>query len=186
MNMGQFRSLVQAATGTKHTHRYRLLDKIITNNAVTEFPILTADDDPDYDEDFDGSSAAPECEVGARVLGIDLSVDLVPGNAGGQHELLIWKSPDGLLSGISIAGSSLFTNDQTSERILFRKYCLAYTRFLSTASRESSRTHVRISRAAMKRAGVMHDTDSLRMAIAATDTAADGTFSMHGRIWTRK
>lgn len=184
--MGQFRSLVQAATGVKHTHRYRLLDKVITNNATTEFPLLTADDDPDYDEDFDGSAAAPECEVGARILGIDFTMDFVPGNAGGQHEWILFKSPDALLTNAGATGSLLFTNDQTALGMLLRKYCLAYGRFLSTASRESSRTKVRISRAAMRRAGVMHDVDALRLAITATDTTSDGTFSMHGRIWTRK
>lgn len=186
MNMGQFRSLVQAATGVKHTHRYRLLDLVITNNASTEFGLLTADDDPDYDEDFNGSTTAPECEVGSRILGIDLNLDLVPGNAGGQHEWILFKSPDGLLSTGVVGPVSLFTNDLSANIALMRKYILAYGRFLSTASRESSRTRVRISRAAMRRAGVMHDNDSLRMVIAATDTAADGSLSLHGRIWTRK
>lgn len=185
MNMGQFRSLVQAATGTKHTHRLRQLDFTITNNTTTEFALLTADDDPDYDEDFAATTSAPECEVGARVLGIDLSCDFVPGNAGGQHEWCIFKSPDGLLTSVITPGL-LFQNDLTANVSLLRKYTMAYGRFLSTASRESSRTRVRISRAAMRRAGVMHDNDSLRMSVTATDTAADGTMSLHGRIWTRK
>lgn len=186
MNMGQFRSLVQAATGVKHTHRYRLIDKTITNNTTTEMALLSADDDPDYDENFDGAGAAPECEVGSRILGVDLSMDFVPGNAGGQHEWLLFKSPDALLTAIPVTGAILFDNDVSANTMLLRKHTLAYGRFLSTASRESSRTKVRISRAAMRRAGVMHDADSIRLCIVATDTAADGTFSMHGRIWTRK
>lgn len=186
MNMGQFRSLVQAATGVKHTHRLRDLDQVITNNATSEFALLTADDDPDYDEDLALGTSAPECEVGSRILGIDLSMDFVPGNAGGQHEWLLFKSPDGLLDSLPVTFATLFTNDRTANNMLARKYALAGGRFLSTASRESSRTKVRISRAAMRRAGVMHDSDSIRLTITATDTAADGSFSIHGRIWTRK
>lgn len=186
MNMGQFRSLVQAATGTKHTHRYRLLDKVITNNAQVVIPLLTADDTPDYDEDFNGSTAAPECETGSRILGIDFTFDFVPGNAGGQHEWLIWKNPDSMITTSTVTPALLFTNDLTVTGSLQRKYTMAYGRFLSTASRESSRSRVQISRAAMKRAGVMKQDDVLNLTIAATDTTSDGTFSMHGRIWTRK
>lgn len=186
MNMGQFRRLVQAATGVKHTHRLYEIDKIVTNNATVEYPLLTADDDPDYDEDLVLGTSAPECEVGSRILGIDLTMDFVPGNAGGQHIWTLYKSPDALLSGAGLAGSTIFTNDQTAVNMLLRKYALAFGRFLSTSSRESSRTKVRISRAAMRRAGVMHDNDSLRLVLTATDTTADGTFSIHGRIWTRK
>lgn len=186
MNMGQFRSLVQAATGVKHTHRYLLQDKVITNNATTAFPLLTTDDDPDYDEDFDGSSAAPECEPGSRILGIDITLDLVPGNAGGQHMWMIYKDPDSLLGAVPATPAMLFTNDLTANNILVRKYAMAFGRFLSTATKESSRSRVQISRAAMRRAGVMKENDVLRFVVTATDTTSDGTLSLHGRIWTRK
>lgn len=186
MNMGQFRRLVQAATGVKHTHRLRVLDVTLTQAAVTEFPLLTADDDPDFDEDLNGSTTAPECETGARILGIDMTVDIVPGTAGEQVEFMIFKSPDQLLNGIGDPIAGLWTNDLTANNALFRKYTLCYGRFLSTASRESSRSRIRISRAAMRRAGVMHDNDHLRMCFAHTAGADNGKVSLHGRIWTRK
>lgn len=186
MNMRGFRQLVQAATEIKHVHRYRALDVTVTQGASLEFPILSCDDDPDYDEDFDASAAAPECEVGSRVLGINFVMDLVPGSAGGeQMEWILFKSPDGLLNN-AITIPDLFTNDQTALNMLLRKYCLVYGRFLSTASKESSRTTVKITRAAMRRAGVMHDNDTLRMRLTHTAAASNGSFSLHGRIWTRK
>lgn len=186
--MQQFRQLVAAATGVRHTHRYRLLDRVIVQGAAIEhIPLLSCDDDPDYDEDFDGAAAAPECEVGSRILGIDLTLDLVPGSSGGeQMEWLLWKNPDDMIVLSGVTPAALFTNDTTTTIILMRKYVLAYGRFLSTASKESSRTHVQISRAAMKRAGVMHDQDKLYLGVTHTASASNGTLSMHGRIWTRK
>lgn len=185
MNMGQFRSLVQAATGIKHTHRLRDLDFAITESTFTDGALLSCDDDPDYDEDFDFGTTAPECEPGSRVLGIDLTMDLVPSAAGEQIEWILYKSPDGLLNGVP-TGPLLFQMDLTANVALIRKYTLAYGRFLSTSSRESSRTRVRISRAAMRRAGVMHDGDILRMNFIHTAAASPGSGSIHGRIWTRK
>lgn len=185
--MGQFRSLVMAATGVKHTHRLRLIDLTLTQGAVTEFPLLTADDDPDYDEDMNGSTTSPECESNARILGIDMTLDIVPGSTGGETvEWMIFKSPDQLLNGIGDPIAGLWTNDLTANNALFRKYTMAYGRFLSTSTRESSRSRVRISRAAMRRVGVMHDNDHLRMCCSHSAAASNGTLSLHGRIWTRK
>lgn len=187
MNMGQFRSLVQQATGVKHTHRYRLLDGVITQGATTHIPLLTTDDTPDYDEEFDGSAAAPECETGSRILGIDLNLDLVPQTATEQVEFMIWKNPDNAITTSTVSPTILFLNDITATTILVRKYTMAYGRFLSTVSKENFRSKIRISRAAMRRAGVMKQNDVLYLALTHTATGgSNGVYSLHGRIWTRK
>lgn len=187
MNMGQFRGLVQQATGVKHTHRYRLLDDAVPQGATTHIPLLTADDTPDYDEDFDGAAAAPECETGSRILGIDFNFDFVPNGATEQIEYMIWKNPDAAITTSTVSPTILFQNDVTTTGILLRKYTMAYGRFLSTASKESSRTKLRISRAAMRRVGVMKQNDVLYLGLTHTATGGgDGVYSLHGRIWTRK
>lgn len=186
MNMGQFRSLVQAATGVKHTHRLRELDIVVVAGATDHIPILTADDTPDYDEDFVANTSAPECETGSRILGIDMTLDLVPGAAGETIEFMIWKNPDAAFTESAITPTLLFTNDFSSNTMIVRKYTMAYGRFLSTSTRESSRTRIRISRAAMRRVGVMHVNDVLNLGVFHSASGANGTMSLHGRIWTRK
>lgn len=187
MNMGQFRRLVAAATGVKHTHRYRELDITVTQGALDHIPLLTADDNPDYAEDFVANTSAPECETGSRILGIDLVLDLVPSGAGEQIEWYIWKNPDASFTEATFTPALLFTNDISINTMAMRKWTMAYGRFLSQASKESSRTRVRISRAAMRRVGVMAQDDVLNLAVQHTATGGtNGSLSIHGRIWTRK
>lgn len=185
--MGQFRSLVQAAMGVKRTHRYREIGVAIVQGAATDhIPILTADDNPDYAEDFVANTSSPECETGSRILGIDLTLDLVPGAAGATIEWFIWKNPDASFTEATFIPSLLFTNDVSINTLAMRKFTMAYGRFLSTANKESSRTRVRITRAAMRRVGTMHQDDVLNLAFLHSAAAANGNFSIHGRIWTRK
>lgn len=184
--MGQFRNLVQAAMGVKRTHRLRELDIAVVQGALDHIPLLTADDNPDYAEDFVANTSSPECETGSRILGIDLTLDFVPFAAGEQIEWMIWKNPDASFTEATFTPTLLFTNDISINTIAFRKFCMAYGRFLSTATKESSRTRVRISRAAMRRVGVMHQDDVLNLAVQHTAAGGNGAMSIHGRIWTRK
>lgn len=180
--------LVRAASGVRHTHRLRTMDLSVTQNSQVDQPILTCDDDPDYDEDFDFAGAAPECSPGSRIVGLDLNLEMVPGGGAGERmEFILYKSPDALLTfGLSnVSMALLFTNDLTSATILLRKHTLAIGTFVNTTTKDKFRSHIRISSGAMKRNAIMHDGDQLRMLITHTAASSNGTASLYGRIWTR-
>lgn len=178
----RFVSMVKAATGVTHTHRYRNINKAITAAAVTSCPVLIADDDPDYDVGGDFTTAA-ECHANSRITGIDLNMTIAPQASGDVVEWMLIKDPDAII-GTGADPATLFDQDVSANAILFRKYCMAYGMFKSTTSREAKSVHVRITRAAMRRAGVMKDNDVLRLQFKNSGSNA-GSLAAIGRIWTR-
>ena len=180
----QFQGLVQAAMGVKHTHRYRIIEKNMTANAVTSNPLLVAADDPDFDAGGDFTTAA-ECEQNSRIQGIDLNLHIKPGGAGKAIEWMLFKDPDAII-GTGADPATLFDQDVSANAIIFRKYVLAYGMIVSSSTMEAKAIHVRISRAAMKRAGVMKDNDVLRFQVKNHHASTAGVLHAYGRIWTRK
>lgn len=183
MNMAQFKRLVAAATGTKRTHRIRGFVTLSTAGA-NPFPLLSADDDPDYDVGGVMTSTPLECEAGARILGIELSITVRFLAAGRYAEFMIYKDVDSIMGG-SISPSWLFLNDLTANVALLRKYAVAYGFMLASTNNENKTMRVRISRAALRRAGVMNDGDKLHLNIE-TSAGTDNLAYVTGRIWTRK
>ena len=180
----QFQGLVQAAMGQKKTHRYRVLEKNLTAASTITIPLLTADDDPDFDAGGDFTTAC-ECEQGARIQGIDLNLHIKPGGAGKAIEWMLWKNPDELIS-TTVNPSALFTNDLDATTVILRKYVMAYGMIVSSSTMEAKPLHIRISRAAMRRAGTMSDNDVLRLNVANAHASTAGVLHAYGRIWTRK
>lgn len=179
----RFVSMVKAAQGVTHTHRYRTTQVTATQGAVTAFPLLVADDDPDYDVGGDFSTAA-ECHANSRIEGIDLNLMIAPNATSEIVEWMIFKDPDAIV-GTGADPATLFDQDVSANALIFRKYVMAYGMFRSTVSREATRIHVRITRAALKRAGVMKDNDVLRLHVKNTGGSATTKISAYGRIWTR-
>lgn len=183
-NWSRFKAMVAAATGVKHTHRFRVIDKVITQGATTVSPLLTASDAPDYDAGGDLTTTA-QCETNSRITGIDLKMIITPGATGAHIEWMLWKDPDLALT-VARVPSELFQNDITANVALLRKYTLAYGMVRSSSTKEGAALHVRISRAALKRSAVMKDDDVLRLTFVHTTAATNGSLSAYGRIWTRK
>lgn len=177
----RFQAAVKAATGVKHTHRIYMAKTLSTagNNAI---PLIAADDDPDYDLDGNGNQYM-ECETNARITGIDLFLTLRFLAAGRTAEVIIYKDPDQILG--TQAPSELFDNDATGNNMLLRKYTVAYGFFIGQTNLEARQLRIRISRAALRRAGVMKDGDQLKMVVQ-TSAGTDNLLYAQGRIWTRK
>lgn len=178
-----FKAMVAAATGIKHTYRYRAIAITATQGTTTPVQLLTTDDDPDYDVAWN-STTPHETEVGSRILGIDLNMFTTPSAAGEIIEWCLYKDPDGMLG--TVSPTVLFQADRDATAVLLRKYAMAYGMFKASASKDSQKAHVRISGAAMRRAGTMLDGDALRLVFLHSGAAANGEISMYGRIWTRK
>lgn len=178
-----FQSMVKAAQGVTHTHRYRIIGDAIGSGTTEYKPIIKAIDDPNYDTDPNATTPA-ECEVGSRIVGVDLLLNLAPATAGTDVEYILFKDPDAIFSGSTVVPADLFTNDVSSTTLLVRKYTLSYGYFRSTASKESRIQKIRIGRAALGRAGTLSDNDQIILAVRTG--SANTTLDYIGRIWTRK
>lgn len=183
MNMAKFRRLVQQAMGVKHTHRYRTASVTLGTAGLNQIALLTANDAPDFDTGGDFATSA-QCEQGSRIIGIDLNLVIKSNSAGTLFEVVLWKDPDAFLNTSGIA-SLLMQNDVTANALLMRKYTLAYGMWRANTGSDTKHFHMQISRAALRRAGVMKDNDVIRLNI---ETSADitNTLAGYGRIWTQK
>lgn len=181
-------NMIRQALGVSHVHRFRDLNEALTafsaGGVLSNFGILSADDEPDYD--VGGNFATPlECETGSRIIDIDLTIIFTTSSANDIIEWMLIKDPDQVI-GTSSSPVDLYTNDVTTTSLLTRKYALAYGIFKSTSQKETLVTRARISRRALRRAGVMNDLDRLRLQILGTGSSVTATVSMVGRITTRK
>lgn len=182
----RFQSMVKAATGVTHVTRYIGTSIALTASGITTLPLLQADDEPDYDVGGTFTSTPAECEAGSRITGIDLNLTIVPAAVGDIVQWILWKNPDQVLTASTLDPETLFGNDLTTTNALLRKYTLAYGMFVSMTSKETTRIHVRISRAALKRAGVMGDLDRLTLNFKNSNASTPAGLHGYGRIWHRK
>lgn len=181
MNYAAVRGIVRSMVGDHYTHRYRILNDVITQNTTEEKPLLLADDDPDYD--IEPTATTPrECETGSKITGIDLTLNVAPTTVATTVEWLLWKNPDQVLN--TITPGMIFENELTPTLALLRKYTLAYGYFRNTSSRESRAQHVRIGRAALGRASRMRENDLLLLSVRETSNVGTVSLSYFGRVWT--
>lgn len=180
MGMKQFNGMVQKAVEHKDVKRVRFMNKAIPTAATTTFTLLTCDDDPDYDLNSDGTTVA-EVQPFSKIVGMNLKFRLEAA-AGNTVEWLLIKDPDGLFTATQPAPSTLFTADITLTTIAVRKYTLAYGWLKSVSGiRDSTIFKIRVSKAAIKRAGAFLDGDKLLLIIA-NPSAGAGEFILTGTI----
>lgn len=174
---------LRSALSFSHRFRYRSTSIALTAAGTTQIQLMNATDNPDYDVGGDFSTAC-QCETGSRITSIDINIKMKSFDNAKTIEVMVWKDPDGLIS--SMTPADLFVNDQTSGNMLLRKYALAYRMFLPVSGTANTEFHIRIKRKAMRRIGVMADTDNLRMAVTLEGSSAGQTMAAYGTITTRK
>lgn len=181
MNIRKFNGMVRKAVQSPHVSRVRIFGGTATQNATTEFTLLTVDDDPDYDLTTDGTNVA-EAQARSRLTGIKLDMGLTPSSAGETMEWMLFKSPDGVLNATTPA--TLFTADVSTSTLALRKNVVAYGLFRASANTDARQARIRIKRAAMRRIAQLKDGDSLRLAITHSADSTDGILDLTGTITT--
>lgn len=181
MSMGKFKNLVRSAVAVKHNSRIRLISGAVTQAATTHFNLLTCDDDPAYDNATDGTNVA-ECQPLTRLHRIDLRMFVQNSGSLGltPYEMILYKDPDGELG--ALAPSDLFGADVTEAREYLRKNTLAYDAWLQSNDFAGSTRRIRVSRAAIKRAGVFHDGDIIKLGITSPSSGVNGVLHLIGKI----
>lgn len=182
-----FNSSVKAAMSPIMVTRMRFLTFTIVQGANTGLPLMTCDDDPDYDQLIDGTTPG-ECQPGSRILGIQMHLQLLACPVGEVLEWVLLKDPDGVLLGASTNNiATLYTQDKTTSSILIRKYALAAGHVIVDAtSRSVQPIIVNIPRKTLMRIGPMQENDNLRMVFTLTAAASNADLYGRGRIIWRQ
>lgn len=165
--------------------RMRFLTFTITQGTNTGLPLLLCDDDPDYDQLIDGTSPA-ECQPRARILAIQMHLQLLALPVGEVLEWILYKDPDAILTATTGIGT-LYTQDKTANGLILRKNTLAAGHVIVDAtSRSVQPITVNIPRKALRRIGPMQENDVLRMVFTLTAAASNGDLYGRGRIIFRQ
>lgn len=192
MGMGAFRKLVRRevrkASGNRVEHRIRMLEQSLAAATTTTKSLLTCDDDPDYDKTSDGTNVA-ECHPNSRILAFQLVMGLyVASNpiSNGPMEFLMYRDRDAAISGASAGNmSTLYTADfSTTTGMLRKNTYLAGHQFITT-NYEQKTVRLSVSRKALRRAGIMHDGDLIRLAFDNPDPDTACMLYLRGRIITK-
>lgn len=183
--MKKFRSMVRAAMGNTHTHRYRALNVTIPMNATTSFGLLIADDEPDYDVDGVPGTTTPECPVKSKIVDVDLHFIFKPAGTGfgSTLECMIVRDEDN--AGTITDITDLFDMDKSTGSLAARKNTLKFWPIVASTFTDHIFKGVRIRRMALKRAGTLADLDRLELMIKNNNATTDATFSVWGTITTR-
>lgn len=182
--MRGFNSAVRAALMPRFVYRMRFLALTITQGTMTALPLLKADDDPDYDQLIDGTTAA-ECSPGSRVIALQLHFQIVTGQDNEIIEWILYKDPDNALTAATDI-STLYTQDVTASNKTLRKMTLAAGHLIMDSNHGTPEIRVNITRKALRRIGPIQDNDVLRMVFTMTSAGGNATLYGRGRIITRQ
>lgn len=181
-----FNAAVRAAMMPRYVNRIRNTAFTITNNAVTRFRILKADDDPDHDQLATGTTPG-EISVGSRLLAVQIHAQII--TPLGDNELIEWllvKDPDAALetaNGDDIG--DLYTQDTGTIARLLRKNTLAVGHIITDSNHATPTMTINIPRQVMRRAGLFMENDALNLVFTATAAAGDATLYVRGRTISR-
>lgn len=174
---------VAKAIQTTHRHRFINRDFQIAANSVTNYVLLLADDDPDYEVGGDGSTPA-ECEADAKIIDIDLRIQLlIASMAGATISYQLYRAEENAYPALSTL-TELFSNDDSLANLNIRKNTLAYGAVLGASERDISSIRIRVRRKALKRAGKLHDTDRLYLGFHNTHASTAAEALLYGTITT--
>lgn len=166
---------------TSHVHRFYSLGSSATANTTTTFPLLIADDDPDFQTGGDLTTAC-ECEQGSRITDVDLQF-IVSGFTGVLTWVLYRAQENSYPTTATLA--ALLNNDKTADKLLLRKNALKAGLVFLTAEKDQGKQIIRIRRSALKRAGKLADLDRLLIAFVNHDPSENATIYAWGTITTR-
>lgn len=185
MNMRAFNRAVRAAIMPKYVYRMRFLAFTITQGTDTVLPLLICDDDPDYNQLIDGTTAA-EVAPGSRILALQLHFQVVLGSDNEIVEWVLMKNPDNDLSTAESSIAALYTQDVSAETRTIRKNAIAAGHFIMDSNHGTPEVRVNVSRKALARVGPIQDTDRLNMVFTMTAATGNTTLYGRGRIITRQ
>lgn len=164
----------------KHVARVRITALALTDNADVYQSLLVAKDDPNYDLATDGTNVA-ECEVGSRLIGIDLNIKLYTIAQNDIEEVILYKDPDNLLS-TGMTPSELFAADVTAQRIVVRKHAMWYNVFIGGGAGQNHQFFMRVSKGAMARNRKFADGDVLKLMFSQNDASISRKAYIVGRL----
>lgn len=178
-------NMVRANMGVRRVHRIRMLDQTITQGTDTAFALLTCDDDPNYDLTTDGTNVA-ECQVGCRIVAVQLHMSLTNIPNGETVEWVIGRDPDGAITAAGFVVSGVYTADITQGNRMLKDNAWTVGHVMAgTASRDTFNGRLNIARKTLKRARVMHDGDVVRLVFTHTAASSSSLMYLRGRIITR-
>lgn len=152
---------------------------MLTANALTVVPLLTSNDDPDYEVGGDFTTSC-QCEEGALVKNIDLNLNIQHTTAGTQFELMLLKDINQNLGALN--PSSLFANSASSAERELRKMTLAYKAIFIPTDKLEKNIRLFVRRKALQRIGQIHEDDDLSLAIFNHHASTNGSLQGYGRI----
>lgn len=164
-----------------HVFRYNAWETSVTLSAGpgnTNIPLLTSNDDPDYEVGGDFATSC-QCEEGAIIKDINLRLN-ISGGANDTYEWMLIKSPNALLD--ASLPATVFSNDPVANTQLLRKNCLAYGAGVIPADNQERNVRVFVRNSALRRIGQMHEDDNLRIRFRNHDAATAMTLRGYGRI----
>lgn len=175
---------LQNILSDKHVCRVRINTLAVTDNADVYQSLLVAKDDPNYDLATDGTNVA-ECEIGSRILDIDLKIVLHTIAQNDVSEVIIFKDPDVMLT-TGMTPANLFLADVTQLTTNLRKYAMWYNVFIGGGAGQNHTFFAKISRGAMARNRRMAENDTLKILFSQNDASASRKAFIVGRITVAK
>lgn len=176
---------IMMKTSKLRTIRCLINGKAIAGSAsgVQAVPLLTCDDDPDYDQAIDGTTAA-EVQPHTAIVNIKLAVTFSGFDNAAMTRWILFKDPDNIL-GTTQSPDDLFIQDITANDIVLRKNTLKAGYFVPSTGFDKPTAPLHIRRKALSRIGDMEDGDKLRFNMIAGGTTAGKMFAM-GTITVRE
>lgn len=161
-------------------------DRGMTAGTANAFYLLVADDDP-LDNSYSdlGNTNVAECEADSRILRFSLALN-IKGTSNDKYAIWLIRNKD---QGITLSTATLTSAQQGDEgptSIVIRKNTLALKTGVIRSDRTDNWASIRVSRAALKRAGLMEDNDRLQLMFYNYGANAMQITQATGRIWTRR
>lgn len=178
-------NMVRANMGVRRVHRIRMLDQTITQGTSTPFALLTCNDDPNYDLATDGTNVA-ECQVGARIVAVQLHLSLTNIPNGETVEWILGRDPDASITTAGFLVGNVYTADVTTGNRLLKDNTWTIGHVMAgTASRDTFNGTLRIPGKTMRRSRLMNENDVIRLVFTHTAAGSSSLMYLRGRIVTR-
>lgn len=165
-----------------HRHRYFVRDFTLGANGTTNFLLLAADDDPDYEVGGDGSTLC-ECPPKSKIIDVDLNM-MIDGVSTDFGWILL-RVIENALPAANVNFATLFSNNRTADSLFLRQNVMAAGFLKTSAQKDIGRIHTRIRRKALSRAGNLNDLDRLVLAVTNFHGSTNGAMDLWGTITTR-
>lgn len=144
--------------------------------------LLSASDDPNYDNVTDGSTIA-NCQIGSKVTSIQLFL-VWKADAARMHEIMLFKDFDAEISTITPAANGPGVSDRSELNDAAKRSMMGYSPYYLTSNADARPRGIPVSGPALMRNRVMHEGDIIKLALFNNGLAAS-TWWLFGNINSR-